>query len=42
MVADYEIEVSHGYLGYGHGFVTYFKVPGGFSVQLYELKYSKW
>jgi len=25
----------------GYGLVTYFKVPGGFSVQLYEPKYSK-
>jgi catechol 2,3-dioxygenase-like lactoylglutathione lyase family enzyme len=26
---------------HGYGFVTYFKVPGGFAVQLYEPKYSK-
>jgi catechol 2,3-dioxygenase-like lactoylglutathione lyase family enzyme len=26
---------------YGYGLVTYFKVPGGFSVQLYEPKYAK-
>jgi hypothetical protein len=26
---------------HGYGFVTYFKVPGGFSVQLYEPKYEK-
>ena len=26
---------------HGYGLVTYFKVPGGFSVQLYEPKYSK-
>ena len=26
---------------HGYGFVTYFKVPGGFSVQLYEPKYRK-
>ena len=27
--------------GHGYGFVTYFKVPGGFAVQLYEPKYEK-
>ena len=26
---------------HGYGFVTYFKVPGGFTVQLYEPKYTK-
>jgi hypothetical protein len=26
---------------HGYGFVTHFKVPGGFKVQLYEPKYSK-
>jgi catechol 2,3-dioxygenase-like lactoylglutathione lyase family enzyme len=26
---------------HGYGFVTHFKVPGGFSVQLYEPKYRK-
>lgn len=26
---------------HGYGLVTYFKVPGGFKVQLYEPKYSK-
>jgi predicted enzyme related to lactoylglutathione lyase len=26
---------------HGYGFVTHFKVPGGFSVQLYEPKYNK-
>src|SRR4030081_1442882 len=26
---------------HGYGFVTHFKVPGGFSVQLYEPKYTK-
>jgi hypothetical protein len=26
---------------HGYGFVTYFKVPGGFKVQLYEPKYAK-
>jgi hypothetical protein len=26
---------------HGYGFVTFFKVPGGFSVQLYEPKYDK-
>ena len=25
----------------GYGFVTYFKVPGGFAVQLYQPKYTK-
>ena len=26
---------------HGYGFVTHFKVPGGFAVQLYQPKYSK-
>lgn len=26
---------------HGYGFVTYFKVPGGFAVQLYQPKYTK-
>ena len=26
---------------HGYGFVTHFKVPGGFDVQLYQPKYSK-
>jgi predicted enzyme related to lactoylglutathione lyase len=26
---------------HGYGFVTYFKVPGGFRVQLYQPKYAK-
>jgi catechol 2,3-dioxygenase-like lactoylglutathione lyase family enzyme len=26
---------------HGYGFVTYFKVPGDFKVQLYQAKYSK-
>lgn len=26
---------------HGYGFVTYFKVPGAFKIQLYEPKYSK-
>lgn len=26
---------------HGYGFVTYFRVPGGFQVQLYQPKYSK-
>jgi hypothetical protein len=26
---------------HGYGFVTYFKVPGGFNVQLYQPKYAK-
>jgi hypothetical protein len=26
---------------HGYGFVTYFKVPGGFAVQLYQPKYAK-
>jgi hypothetical protein len=26
---------------HGYGFVTYFKVPGGFDVQLYQPKYTK-
>jgi predicted enzyme related to lactoylglutathione lyase len=26
---------------HGYGFVTHFKVPGGFKIQLYEPKYAK-
>jgi catechol 2,3-dioxygenase-like lactoylglutathione lyase family enzyme len=26
---------------HGYGFVTYFQVPGGFAVQLYQPKYAK-
>lgn len=26
---------------HGYGLVTYFKVPGGFAIQLYEPKYAK-
>ena len=26
---------------HGYGFVTHFKVPGGFTIQLYEPKYQK-
>ena len=26
---------------HGYGYVTYFKVPGGFNVQLYQPKYDK-
>jgi len=26
---------------HGYGFVTHFKVPGGFKIQLYEPKYTK-
>jgi hypothetical protein len=26
---------------HGYGLVTYFKVPGGFAVQLYQPKYRK-
>lgn len=26
---------------HGYGLVTYFKVPGGFAIQLYQPKYSK-
>ena len=26
---------------HGYGLVTYFKVPGGFNVQLYQARYSK-
>lgn len=27
---------------HGYGFVTYFNVPGGFSIQLYQPKYREW
>jgi hypothetical protein len=26
---------------HGYGFVTHFKAPGGFAVQLYQPKYAK-
>jgi hypothetical protein len=36
-----EMRVHSRSRNHGYGFVTHFKIPGGFKVQLYELKYSK-
>jgi hypothetical protein len=35
------VEFTEEVADHGYGFVTHFKVPGGFVVQLYEPKYSK-
>lgn len=35
------VEFTHAVEDHGYGWVTYFKVPGGFSVQLYQAKYAK-
>ena len=35
------VEFTHEVEDHGYGLVTYFKVPGGFSVQLYEPRYRK-
>ena len=35
------VEFLHGVEDQGYGLVTYMKVPGGFSIQLYQPKYSK-
>jgi catechol 2,3-dioxygenase-like lactoylglutathione lyase family enzyme len=35
------VEFTQGVEDHGYGLVTFFKVPGGFSVQLYQPKYSK-
>lgn len=35
------VEFTQDVEDHGYGFVTHFKVPGGFKVQLYEPKYSK-
>lgn len=35
------VEFTDPVADHGYGFVTHFKVPGGFSVQLYQPKYSK-
>jgi catechol 2,3-dioxygenase-like lactoylglutathione lyase family enzyme len=35
------VEFTHEVEDHGYGLVTYFKVPGGFSVQLYQPKYAK-
>jgi hypothetical protein len=32
---------THGIEDHGYGFVTYFDIPGGIHVQLYEPKYAK-
>ena len=35
------VEFTQDVEDHGYGLVTFFKVPGGFSVQLYQPKYSK-
>jgi catechol 2,3-dioxygenase-like lactoylglutathione lyase family enzyme len=35
------VEFDHPAHDHGYGWVTHFKVPGGFSVQLYQPKYRK-
>jgi catechol 2,3-dioxygenase-like lactoylglutathione lyase family enzyme len=35
------VELRHDPQDHGYGFVTYFKMPGGIEVQLYEPKYPK-
>jgi predicted enzyme related to lactoylglutathione lyase len=35
------VEFTQATEDHGYGFVTYFKVPGGFRVQLYQPKYVK-
>lgn len=35
------VEFTQAVEDHGYGFVTYFKVPGGFRVQLYEPRYQK-
>ena len=40
-LASRGVEFTHAIEDHGYGLVTYFKVPGGFSVQLYEPRYRK-
>jgi catechol 2,3-dioxygenase-like lactoylglutathione lyase family enzyme len=35
------VEFTRGVVDAGYGLVTYFKVPGGFELQLYQPKYSR-
>ena len=35
------VEFTEDVADHGYGFVTHFKVPGGFKLQLYQPKYSK-
>jgi predicted enzyme related to lactoylglutathione lyase len=35
------VEFTEPIADHGYGFVTHFKVPGGFTVQLYQPKYAK-
>jgi len=35
------VEFTQGIEDHGYGLVTFFKVPGGFKVQLYQPKYAK-
>ena len=36
-----DVEFTQGIEDHGYGFVTHFKVPGDFVVQLYQPKYEK-
>ena len=38
---DRGVEFTQDVEDHGYGFVTYFRVPGEFKVQLYQAKYSK-
>ena len=35
------VEFTHDVQDHGYGLVTFFKVPGGFTIQLYQPKYAK-
>ena len=35
------VEFTHEVEDHGYGFVTHFKAPGGFAIQLYQPKYEK-
>jgi hypothetical protein len=35
------VEFTHEIADHGYGLVTFFKVPGGFDVQLYQPRYEK-
>jgi hypothetical protein len=36
-----DVEFTQEIQDHGYGLVTFFKVPGGFTIQLYQPKYSK-
>lgn len=40
-LTDRGVEFTQAIEDHGYGYVTYFKVPGGFAVQLYQPKYQK-